>query len=131
MTLSSSEIDEYSHITDLFGHHLGAHPADVPDHVRLRTEIIEVDLPRRSHRSALSRAQPVARGSRPSRLCRLRQRDQPVDLAIGQDFLSIAVLTMIGEVREYFRDRGWEVRVPRTLQENYLALSKARGSLTL
>nr|WP_307850517.1 sigma factor-like helix-turn-helix DNA-binding protein [Rhodococcus qingshengii] len=33
-------------------------------------------------------------------------------------------------MRKHFRDRGWDVRVPRSLQENYLALIKARSSLT-
>lgn len=37
---------------------------------------------------------------------------------------------MMGEVRKHFRDKGWGVRVPRSLQENYLALKKAQSSLT-
>ncbi|MDV8009210.1 sigma-70 domain-containing protein [Rhodococcus sp. IEGM 1318] len=37
---------------------------------------------------------------------------------------------MMGEVRKHFRDKGLGVRVPRSLQENYLALKKARSSLT-
>ncbi|WP_407806667.1 sigma factor, partial [Staphylococcus aureus] len=48
----------------------------------------------------------------------------------GKDFLAFAIPTMMGEVRKHFRDRGWDVRVPRSLQENYLALNKARSSLT-
>lgn len=48
MTPSSREINEYSHITDLFVH-LAALPADVPDHVRLRTESIEAGLPLADH----------------------------------------------------------------------------------
>src|SRR3546814_12449181 len=52
------------------------------------------------------------------------------DLSKGKDFLAFAVPTMVGEVRKHFRDRGWDVRVPRSLQENYLALNKARSSLT-
>ncbi|WP_356702392.1 sigma-70 domain-containing protein [Rhodococcus sp. APC 3903] len=33
-------------------------------------------------------------------------------------------------MRKHFRDKGWGVRVPRSLQENYLALKKAQSSLT-
>jgi RNA polymerase sigma-B factor len=52
------------------------------------------------------------------------------DLAKGADFLSFAVPTMMGEVRRHFRERGWDVRVPRSLQEHYLELKKAQSSLT-
>ena len=37
---------------------------------------------------------------------------------------------MMGEVRRHFRDRGWDVRVPRSLQENYLSLKRSRATLT-
>jgi RNA polymerase sigma-B factor len=33
------------------------------------------------------------------------------------EFLSFAVPTSIGEIRRYFRDSGWAVRVPRRLKE--------------
>lgn len=33
------------------------------------------------------------------------------------EFLSFAVPTIMGEVRRYFRDSGWAVRVPRRLKE--------------
>src|SRR5262245_6058447 len=33
------------------------------------------------------------------------------------DFLSFAVPTVRGELRRYFRDNGWAVRPPRSIQE--------------
>ncbi|NUS91353.1 MAG: sigma-70 family RNA polymerase sigma factor, partial [Nocardia sp.] len=39
------------------------------------------------------------------------------DPARGRDFLAFAVPTILGEVRRYFRDQGWAVRIPRRLQE--------------
>ncbi|WP_375154366.1 sigma-70 family RNA polymerase sigma factor, partial [Nocardia cyriacigeorgica] len=35
------------------------------------------------------------------------------DVARGTSFLSFAVPTIMGEVRRYFRDNTWSVRVPR------------------
>ncbi|MBV8933043.1 MAG: sigma-70 family RNA polymerase sigma factor, partial [Kutzneria sp.] len=43
------------------------------------------------------------------------------DPARGSDFLSFAVPTIMGEVRRYFRDASWSVRVPRRLKELHLA----------
>ena len=39
------------------------------------------------------------------------------DPTLGDDFLSYAVPTLRGEVRRYFRDAGWTVRPPRSVQE--------------
>lgn len=35
----------------------------------------------------------------------------------GNKFTSFAVPTILGEIKRYFRDRGWDVRIPRKLQE--------------
>jgi RNA polymerase sigma-B factor len=39
------------------------------------------------------------------------------DPCSGHDFLSFCVPTIRGEVRRYFRDKGWVVRPPRRIQE--------------
>jgi RNA polymerase sigma-B factor len=47
----------------------------------------------------------------------------------GSDFLSYAVPTIRGEVRRYFRDQGWVVRPPRSLQEAQLRIRACRAEL--
>jgi RNA polymerase sigma-B factor len=43
----------------------------------------------------------------------------------GNGFTPYAVPTIIGEVKRYFRDKGWQIRVPRRLQEIRLDLNAA------
>ena len=48
----------------------------------------------------------------------------------GSSFCSFATPTILGELRRYFRDSTWAVRVPRQLQERVLAMSGVVGTLT-
>jgi RNA polymerase sigma-B factor len=48
----------------------------------------------------------------------------------GLAFTSFAMPTILGEVKRYFRDLGWSVRVPRSLQELAPRVSKATEVLT-
>jgi RNA polymerase sigma-B factor len=52
------------------------------------------------------------------------------DPAYGGRFLAFAIPTMTGEVKRYFRDHSWAVRVPRRLQELRLAIVAARQEFT-
>lgn len=47
----------------------------------------------------------------------------------GTDFLSFAVPTITGEVRRYFRDATWAIRVPRRLKELHATVSAASAAL--
>ncbi|MFJ7249810.1 SigB/SigF/SigG family RNA polymerase sigma factor [Kitasatospora sp. NPDC098652] len=44
----------------------------------------------------------------------------------GVEFITYAVPTITGEIKRFFRDTSWPVRVPRSMQELYLTV--ARGS---
>ncbi|MEO7421920.1 MAG: sigma-70 family RNA polymerase sigma factor [Ornithinibacter sp.] len=44
-------------------------------------------------------------------------------------FTSFAVPTIMGEVKRHFRDHGWVVRPPRSLQEGRMAVTSAQESL--
>jgi RNA polymerase sigma-B factor len=48
----------------------------------------------------------------------------------GLAFSTYAVPTILGELRRHFRDRTWDVRPPRDLQELYLAVEAARERLS-
>ena len=47
----------------------------------------------------------------------------------GLAFSSYAVPTILGEIKRYFRDRTWSVRVPRDLQELALKVDRAVSEL--
>lgn len=47
----------------------------------------------------------------------------------GNDFLSYAVPTVMGEVRRHFRDASWSMRVPRRLKELHLTVARASTKL--
>ena len=47
----------------------------------------------------------------------------------GIRFATYATPTIVGEIRRYFRDRGWAIKVPRRLQELSLAATKAMDCL--
>ncbi len=52
------------------------------------------------------------------------------DLERGVAFSSYAVPTILGEIKRYFRDRTWSVRVPRELQDLALKVDRAVTELT-
>jgi RNA polymerase sigma-B factor len=120
-----------------------------PDTDALFTQLAELpagDAQRESIRDELVRAHlPLARN-----LARkFRSRDESLDDLMqiatvglinavdrfdpshGSDFLAFAVPTISGELRHYFRDSSWSVRVPRRLKELNASIAAARDELTI
>jgi RNA polymerase sigma-B factor len=52
------------------------------------------------------------------------------ELDRGTAFSSFAVPTILGEIKRHFRDAGWTVRVPRSIQERRIKVNRAIPALT-
>lgn len=52
------------------------------------------------------------------------------DLTKGYEFSSFATPTIIGEIKKYFRDKGWGIRVPRRIQELSKKVNSAKNILS-
>lgn len=53
------------------------------------------------------------------------------DLERGVEFTTYATPTIVGEIKRYFRDKGWAVKVPRRLQELNLAVNRSIEKLNV
>ena len=51
------------------------------------------------------------------------------DPSRNASFSTYATATILGELKRYFRDKSWMMRVPRHVQETYLAIKTAREEL--
>jgi len=52
------------------------------------------------------------------------------DAARGFEFTSFATPTILGEIKKYFRDKGWSVKVPRKIQEMAKRVNIAKADLS-
>jgi RNA polymerase sigma-B factor len=113
---------------------LAATPAGDPRRERLRDALVTEHLPVARHiaRRFGHRGEPHDDLAQVATLGLINAVDR-FDPERGSDFLSFAVPTIMGEVRKYFRDSSWSVRMPRRLKELHLAINagSARLSQTL
>jgi RNA polymerase sigma-B factor len=117
--------DAYAHLTPLF--HELADPAKSDEYRRrVREQLVSGYMNVASHiaHRFTQRGQPLEDLTQVAALGLINAVDR-FDPARGKDFLSFAVPTITGEVRRYFRDHGWSMRVPRRLQELRSAINKA------
>jgi len=52
------------------------------------------------------------------------------DISKGFEFTSFATPTILGEIKKYFRDKGWAVKVPRKIQEISRKVNEYNNILT-
>ncbi len=50
--------------------------------------------------------------------------------ARGDSFVAFAVPVIVGEIKNYFRDHGWAVKIPRKLQRQKMVIDRRVESLT-
>ncbi|MFJ5601802.1 SigB/SigF/SigG family RNA polymerase sigma factor [Micromonospora parva] len=107
-----------------------ATPADDPRRPALRDRAIEAWLPLARHlaRRYGGRGAPDDDLAQTAFVGLIKAVDN-FDHSRGVDFSGYAIPTIIGEIKRYFRDRTWAVRVPRRLQELRLSISAANSTL--
>ncbi|GAA0583713.1 SigB/SigF/SigG family RNA polymerase sigma factor [Paractinoplanes ferrugineus] len=107
-----------------------ADPAD-PARPALRDRAIEAWLPLAKHlaRRYAGRGEAEDDLSQVAMIGLIKAVDR-YDAERGVDFPAFAIPTVLGEVKRYFRDHSWSIRVPRRLQELHLAISSANAQLT-
>jgi RNA polymerase sigma-B factor len=91
-----------------------------------RTELIERFLPlaRMLARRHARRSDSLDDLEQVARLGLVKAIDR-FDPSRGNDFASYAVPTITGELRRHFRDAGWALHLPRSMQERALAVTAA------
>jgi RNA polymerase sigma-B factor len=120
----------YEHLTPLFSELAGLDQDD-PGRAGLRDKLVTGHLPVAEHiaRRFAHRGEAGEDLVQVATVGLINAVDR-FDPERGTDFLSFAVPTVMGEIRRYFRDSSWSVRVPRRLKELHLAITTAGNELS-
>jgi len=104
---------------------------DSAEHARLRARIIEDLLPLAIHLAGRfrNRGEPFDDLSQVANLALIKAVDG-FDPERWVSFSSYAVPFIVGELKRHFRDKTWQIRVPRRLQELSLQLNRVTDDLT-
>jgi len=105
-------------------------PAGSPDRIRVRERLVELYLPLAEHlaRRFRNRGELLDDLVQVASLALLKSVDG-FDPNRGAAFTSYAIPMIVGELKRHFRDKGWDVRVPRRLQELRLEIGKVTDQL--
>ncbi|MEV6559131.1 RNA polymerase sigma factor SigF [Nocardia sp. NPDC051756] len=110
---------------------LGASKPGTARHTAIRAELISRCIPLADHiaRKFSGRGEPFDDLTQVARVGLVHAVDR-FDVERGSNFLSFAVPTIMGEVRRYFRDNTWAMRVPRRVKETHLRIGAAIDALS-
>ncbi|MBV9233188.1 MAG: SigB/SigF/SigG family RNA polymerase sigma factor [Candidatus Eremiobacteraeota bacterium] len=103
-----------------------------PEYERLRDELVVVhlNLVRFLAVRFANRGEPLDDLVQVGTVGLLKAIDR-FELERGVEFTTYATPTIVGEIKRYFRDKGWAVKVPRRLQELNLAVNRASDKLAI
>jgi RNA polymerase sigma-B factor len=96
-----------------------------------RDELVHLHLPLVEHcaRRFRNRGEPFEDLVQVGTIGLLKSIDR-FDLERAVEFSTYATPTIIGEIKRYFRDKGWAIRVPRRLQELRMLIGTTTAELT-
>lgn len=96
-----------------------------------RDELVRLHLPLVDHcaRRFTNRGEPFDDLVQVGTIGLIKSVDR-FDTERGVEFSTYATPTIIGEIKRYFRDKGWAIRVPRRLQELRMSISSVTGDLS-
>ncbi|MGH2773363.1 MAG: RNA polymerase sigma factor SigF [Actinomycetota bacterium] len=99
--------------------------ARLPDDPSAREELVTLHMPLVEYlaRKFRGRGEPVEDLIQVASIGLLKAIDR-FDPGREVEFSTYATPTIVGEIKRYFRDSGWAIRIPRRLQEIGLQLSK-------
>ena len=98
---------------------------------RARDDLVHLHLPLVEHcaRRFRNRGEPFEDLVQVGTIGLIKSIDR-FDSDRGVEFSTYATPTIIGEIKRYFRDKGWAIRVPRRLQELRMQIGAATAELT-
>jgi len=104
--------------------------ADEPRRGDIRSQLVSIHQPLVEHlaRRFRNRGEPYDDLVQVATIGLIKAIDR-YDPARGVEFSTYATPTIVGEIKRWFRDKGWAVRVPRRLQEMRLEIGAATGVL--
>ncbi|HYG93560.1 MAG TPA: RNA polymerase sigma factor SigF [Nocardioides sp.] len=96
-----------------------------------REELLELHMPLVEHcaRRFRNRGEPFEDLVQVGTIGLIKSVDR-FDTDRGVEFSTYATPTIIGEIKRYFRDKGWAIRVPRRLQELRMQIGATTAELT-
>ena len=121
--------DSYDDVVDMFVA-LRQMPAESYEYRRQRERIVARCLPLADHVAShfSRRGESLDDLTQVARLGLMNAINR-FDPGKGPSFIGFAVPTMMGEVRRYFRDHSWGMRVPRRLRELHVQISRTTSDL--
>jgi RNA polymerase sigma-B factor len=129
LTATDSTYDEYASFLPLF-EQLADATLPESERSRIREQLVTGHLPLAQHIAwkFRNRGQPDEDLLQVANLGLIHAVDR-FDPARTASFLPFAIPTITGEIRRYFRDATWTLRVPRSLKELHASITEATTRL--